>query len=193
MNNTLHAPDSTSPTKIPPGSPTSPSGKSLKRQEFISFVTASLLGVLFHFVYDWSGQNATVGLFFPVNESTWEHLKLAFFPILLVSFAEYYIGGFPNICFACIKLQSALLAMATIVILFYTYTGILGKSVDWVNIAVYIVSMAIAYLYSYQKLSTGNVTCNSSRCIIGATVLIILFMVFSVYPPDIGLFRSPTP
>ena len=57
---------------------------SLKKIEWISFLAASVLGTLFHFVYGWSGENPVAGLFFPVNESTWEHLKLIFFPILLL-------------------------------------------------------------------------------------------------------------
>ena len=176
--------------------PISASLTPLKRLEFYSFVVASLLGVLFHFIYDWSNQNITVGLFFPVNESTWEHLKLVLFPILLVSVMEYIIGNnlyglFQGGCFACIKFKSSLLGMGAVVALFYTYTGILGKSVDWINITIYFLSMAIAYLYSHQKLSTNNTACNINICIIGATILIILFMVFSLYPPNLGLFRSP--
>ncbi len=65
---------------------------SLKTIEIISFIIASLLGVIFHFIYGWSGENAVAGLFFPVNESTWEHLKLIFFPILLVSIGEFYFS-----------------------------------------------------------------------------------------------------
>lgn len=167
-----------------------PSSLSFKRLEFYSFLIASLLGVLFHFVYDWSGQNFWAGLFFPVNESTWEHLKLVFFPILLVSMIEYFLTE-PTKCFACNKLKSALLGMLSVVILFYTYTGILGRNYDWLNITIYVISMAIAYLYSYNKISTGNADCKPASCIIGATIVILLFMIFTVYPPELGLFRQP--
>ena len=56
---------------------------SLKKTELVSFVIASALGVLFHFMYEWTGENAIAGLFFPINESTWEHMKLVFFPMLV--------------------------------------------------------------------------------------------------------------
>lgn len=49
----------------------------------IGVLVTSVLGTLFHFTYDWSGQNFLVGLFTPVSESTWEHMKLLFFPMLL--------------------------------------------------------------------------------------------------------------
>ena len=50
-----------------------------------SAIIVSILGTLLHFAYDWSGQNTLVGLFTPVNESTWEHMKLIFFPTLIVN------------------------------------------------------------------------------------------------------------
>lgn len=165
--------------------------KPLKKTEFYSFLAAGLLGVLFHFIYEWSGNKLIVGFFSPVSESTWEHLKLVFFPILLVSVAEYIIGNFQNSCFFCVKLKSALLSMVSVIVLFYTYSGILGQNIDWVNITIYFISMAIAYLYSYKKLSTNSTACNFTFCIIGTTILIIIFMIFSVYPPGIGLFQAP--
>jgi hypothetical protein len=47
-----------------------------------------LAGTLLHFTYEWSGNNFWVGLFSPVNESTWEHMKLLFFPMLFYSIAS---------------------------------------------------------------------------------------------------------
>lgn len=60
---------------------------SLKTNLF-RFIFISVLGVLLHFTYEWSGDNAVVGLFSAVNESTWEHLKLLFFPFLLLTILE---------------------------------------------------------------------------------------------------------
>ena len=54
-----------------------------KKYVVIGFFVVGILGTLFHFVYDWSGQMWFVGLFVPVNESTWEHMKLLFVPMLI--------------------------------------------------------------------------------------------------------------
>lgn len=59
--------------------------KLLKRCTIIGIIFVSAIGSLSHFLYDWSGQNHLVGLFTPVNESIWEHMKLLFFPMLLYS------------------------------------------------------------------------------------------------------------
>lgn len=55
----------------------------LKRLSVIGVIFVTLAGTLSHFLYGWSGKNALVGLFAPVNESVWEHMKLLFFPMLL--------------------------------------------------------------------------------------------------------------
>lgn len=59
--------------------------KTLRRYTVIGILFVMLTGTLAHFLYDWSGKHAVVGLFSPVNESVWEHMKLLFFPMLLYS------------------------------------------------------------------------------------------------------------
>ena len=57
--------------------------QNLRKFTVIGILFVSVAGTLLHFVYDWSGQNPLVGFFAPVNESTWEHMKLLLFPMLL--------------------------------------------------------------------------------------------------------------
>ena len=59
------------------------------RLNLFRFIFISILGVLLHFTYEWSGDNPAIGLFSAVNESTWEHLKLIFFPMLLLTMIEF--------------------------------------------------------------------------------------------------------
>ena len=49
---------------------------------FAAAAAASVcLGCAWHFLYDWY-PHFLVGLFAPVNESVWEHLKLLFWPVI---------------------------------------------------------------------------------------------------------------
>lgn len=165
---------------------------SLKKIEIISFLIASVLGVLFHFVYDWTGENAIAGLFFPINESTWEHLKLIFFPISLLALIEYFILGIRYNNFIFNKFLSVLLGMAVTVILFYTYTGIYGKNSDVLNILIYFLSMAAAYIFSYHWIRSRKMSAVSAKVgFWGFVILMLLFFLFTLFPPTIGLFRSP--
>ena len=67
--------------------------KFYKRYIVTGFLFVGILGTLFHFVYGWCRQARLIGLFVPGNESTWEHMKLLFIPMLI------YIA----ICFQYVK------------------------------------------------------------------------------------------
>jgi ABC-type cobalamin transport system permease subunit len=51
--------------------------------ELIGTFFIIFLGSLLHFTFEWSAKFWLVGIFSAVNESTWEHLKLAVIPALL--------------------------------------------------------------------------------------------------------------
>ena len=44
--------------------------KKLNITIIIGILAVWVSGSLFHFVYDWTGKNTFIGLFFPINEST---------------------------------------------------------------------------------------------------------------------------
>lgn len=64
--------------------------KKLLKYQILSAIFAIILGTLLHFTYEWSGNNAFVGAFSSINESTWEHLKLAFYPMLITSIIRLF-------------------------------------------------------------------------------------------------------
>ncbi len=169
-----------------------PTERKQRKITIFSFLIATLLGVLFHFLYELTGKQRIAGFFFPVNESTWEHLKLVFYPIALVSVGEYFFAPHKTPHFFCIKIHSMFLGMLAVIVFFYTYSGILGTTVDWFNIVIYVIAMAISYWYSYQKIKNPlHAPCNFTFSIASFTVMAILFMIFSLYPPQIGLFAIP--
>ena len=58
--------------------------KLLLNYSITGVILVSIVGTVAHFIYDWTGQNPIIGLITAVNESTWEHMKLLFFPMVLV-------------------------------------------------------------------------------------------------------------
>lgn len=46
-------------------------------------VLITLTGASMHFIYHWSGCHPLAAVFCAVNESTWEHIKIMLFPMLL--------------------------------------------------------------------------------------------------------------
>lgn len=58
---------------------------------WLSPVIIMLIGSLNHFMYELSGGNAFVGMWAPVSESIWEHLKIAFYPTLFFWTVAYFV------------------------------------------------------------------------------------------------------
>ncbi len=163
------------------------------KKNIIAFIFIGLLGVLGHFFYKWSGENTAVGLFFPVNESTWEHLKLLFFPTLIYSVGEYiFCEEKPRNYIPAIVI-SVFYGMLTIVALFYTINGILGFNVDFINILIYFISVIVTLCKKRRLIQNGKFASKTSRCIfLGIAFLTaVLFAVFSYNPPSLGLFTPP--
>lgn len=167
-------------------------GNQLVRWEIAGIIFVIVFGTLLHFVYQWSGNNQIVGLFAPVNESTWEHLKLLLLPMVLFSIVEYFAIGkdYPN--FIPAKALGILLGMIAIVVIFYTYTGISGNHYLWADIATFIMGVAIAYAYSWKIINKQPI--GTSAQIIGVLIILLLFLsfaVFSLYPPHTPIFLDP--
>ena len=159
--------------------------------QLFGFATTSLGGTLLHFLYDWMGKSPLIAPFSGVNESTFEHMKLLFWPMLIFAVIESFFFREYEI-FWCVKLRGTLLGLALIPVLFYTYNGVIGKSPDFVNILIFFVSAAIAYVYETRKLNENTTFCPDSRIPIAILcVIALLFTVFTFRTPKIGIFQDP--
>ena len=166
----------------------------LKPMHILGAVFTLIFGTLLHFTWEWSGQNPVVSVFSAVNESTWEHLKLLFFPFTVFTVIEYFSYGRQLPCFFTVKLKAVLLGMASIVTAFYTYTGVLGDNFLPLDIGTFILGVAAAYRYSYRRLRDRSTTCSPYGELISAITLLVLaaaFGVFTFRPPKLGLFLPP--
>ena len=51
--------------------------------QWAGFAVATFGGTILHFLYDWTGGSILVAPLSGVNESTWEHMKLLYWPVSL--------------------------------------------------------------------------------------------------------------
>lgn len=160
--------------------------------EIVGFIFVVIFGTLLHFVYQWSGNNKIVGILAPVNESTWEHLKLLFVPMVLYSIVEYcFIGNlYPNYIVG--KALGIAIGMLAIIAIFYTYTGVAGNHYLWADILTFVLGVAIAYLYSWKTINKPPLGSNVK--ILGILLIILLALCFvacTFDPPRIPLYMDP--
>jgi hypothetical protein len=118
-------------------------------------------------------------------------MKLLFWPMLF--FAAVQSLFFPERTdFWCVKLRGILLGLGLIPVIFYTYNGVIGRSPDWINIAIFFVSAALAYLYETRLFQNGGLRCKSPKLPITALCAIaLLFALFTFFTPQIGIFKDP--
>ena len=160
----------------------------LKRYLIIGTIFVIVLGTLSHFFYEWSNNNFVVGFFSPVNESTWEHMKLVFFPMLLFSLIANYRLKSIYPCITSSLLFGILLGTILIPIFFYTYTGILGYNVLVLDLITFILAVICSFSSVYRLTLSCRMQNHTTILFIAVCVVFVCFILFTVYPPSIALF-----
>ena len=156
--------------------------------QWIGFGAVTLAGTILHFLYGWTGGSMWIAPFSGVNESTWEHMKLLFWPLFFYAVAQrLFFRRQDN--FWQVRLWSILLGLVLIPVLFYTWNGAFGKSPDWVNIAIFYISAGAVFLFERRAFHTVH---RPSRLSFAALCMIgVLFAVFTFAPPRLPLFLDP--
>ena len=155
------------------------------------FALVTFGGTILHFLYDWTNSSILVAPFSGVNESTWEHMKLLFWPLFLFAlFQRLFFKDQEN--YWCVKLVEILLGLVLIPVLFYTYNGVFGKSPDWLNIAIFYITALLVFLFERWAFRNDQLQCKhpwpafATICLIG-----VLFVAFTFATPQIPLFQDP--
>ncbi len=165
--------------------------KGLKANILIGIIFVSVLGTFFHFVYELSGNNVLVGLFAPVNESIWEHTKLIFFPMLIYSVYLNKKVGSEYPCVTSGMILGTLAGIALIIVLFYTYSGIIGFHFSLADISIFYISVIIAFYIVYKATLSCRADKYKRLFQLLQVVIIGLYIIFTFFPPDIALFANP--
>ena len=163
----------------------------IKTWQIITVIICLILGVILHFTYEWSGENRIVGLFSAVNESTWEHLKLAFFPMLVMAIIGFLVIGKRTNNYWLAQTIGIIVAITFIVTFFYTYRGVLGKNIDALNIGSFFVAVILGEFVTYKILKSRKTYNAEIVSIIFLVILFFSFILYTFYPLQIPLFENP--
>ena len=163
------------------------------KKNIIAFFVIGFLGTIGHFLYEWTNDNKIVGYFFSTNESTWEHLKLLFFPTVFYSVFEFFSAKEKPQNYIAAVVISVICGMLTIVTLFYTVSGILGYNVDFINIAIYYIGIFAMLIKKTKLLKTQKFSGNLAHWVFSGLgiIIAIAFIFWSYNPPSLGIFTPP--
>ena len=166
--------------------------KSLIIWQIAGFVFTAVMGVILHFLFDWTNQSIFAAPFSAVNESIWEHMKLLYFPMLLFTIIEKrYVGReYKNYRFA--KLIGISVGVILIPVLYYTINGAFGRMPDWVNIAMFFVATAMSYFVEIKILAKDDIgSGEEGNAQLVLLVIAIMFVVWTFVTPQLPLFEDP--
>lgn len=164
-----------------------------RHMRFLFTVQASLvfiIGALAHFSFDAIGRWAPLGWIAPVNESLWEHIKMAFWPALIIGWlvgARLPTRRHRVVC----TTVSAWVSTLLIVPLFHAYTGILGHHHLVGDVATFAIAVALGHWTAYRIALGPSPTRVSAMAAAGLAVLLgAALVVFTYIPPRMDVFRD---
>jgi len=165
--------------------------KKLRNIHIIGAIFSVLLGTLLHFTFEWSGYWKPMALISAVNESTWEHMKMAFWIALIFAIIEFFIYGKRNKNFFFAKTISLYIMTILIAVIFWAYTRIIEDALIW-DIMDFVLSIIIGYIVSYYiVISQKNYRILKFLSIILFVVILAAFCLLSYFPLINPLFREP--
>ena len=157
----------------------------------VSVIVISIIGTLFHFMYDITNHNKTVGLFSAVNESTWEHIKIALTPTLLWSIIDG-IKFWNNPNYFPAKFISLLLIIVLMPLLFYGYTYITKKDLFILDIIIFYIVIIVSQFSFYYIMNIDALPhIFSYLSCIGIFLIFGGYMIHTLMPPKSILFKDP--
>jgi hypothetical protein len=156
-------------------------------------VPLGLLGSLLHFLFDWTKHNKFVAFFSAVNESYWEHIKIAIWPVLLLQIVLFSLGGYQFPSYVPASTIALYSIPVTMVGLVFLYKSVTKRNILWLDISIFFVCIAIAQSIFVQVLgqlsATSGTVVMSSLFLLG---LIVAFLLFTFRPPrEPDVFLDP--
>jgi hypothetical protein len=118
-------------------------------------------------------------------------MKLAFMPMLIVSVAQYFWMGDEHSNFWVTTFLASQIATWLIPIIYYPIRCVLKREILFVSIAIYFISMFLAFLFEYYLFSNGTYLLPEWTGMLGFTLMLIVFGIFTFSPPRNELFRCP--
>lgn len=164
----------------------------MKKIKLISVIFIFLLSFLCHFLYDLL-PNPIFSIFFPVNESIFEHMKIIASSILFYSPIEYFILKRKEIPFNNFLLSNFIMIVSGIIIyliIFVPIYNMIGEnmliSISLLLLVYIIVELMGCYLLRRKEIPFQNII-----AIVGIIVLYILFGYLTYFPIEGELFIDP--
>lgn len=148
----------------------------LKKDKIISTIGIILLCFLFHFLYELLPSTIT-SIFFPVNESIWEHMKLFISSICFYGIIDYIILSKTKVPFNNFIFNLLITSISSIIIyliIFLPVYNLIGENMIF-SISLMIIVIIISQVISYYVLKHEHIKYVN---IISLILIIVSYIIF---------------
>lgn len=156
--------------------------------EILGLIFCVAFAFVFHFAFDWLGKPTYLAWLFAVNESVWEHSKIIFYPYLFFSCVEFFAIKHDVKIFFTAKALPLIFSVPIMIAIYYTYTGVIGNDIAWLNIAITIGLFLVMFIFSFKMLDNGYYVKYYLLFICLVIVITLCLIIFTYLPPKISLF-----
>lgn len=129
----------------------------LKKSRIIACIGTIILSFIFHFAYQIL-PNTIFSIFFPVNESIWEHMKMIYSSIVFYGIIDYFLNKKYNIGYKNLFMNIFICATTSIIIYLAIFLPLyykIGESM-FISIGTMIITFIITYILSYYILKINE-------------------------------------
>lgn len=161
----------------------------LKTIKVIGVFGIFLLCFLFHFLYEWL-PNSLFSIFFPVNESIWEHMKLIYTSFVVYGIIDYILLNKNKIQFNNFLLQLFIIPIIAIILYLVIFIPIynnFGENMI-ISIGLLFLVIVVEQLLSYHLLQYRKIKYQNIIGIIGIILVYIIFGYLTYRPLENYVF-----
>ncbi len=165
---------------------------SLKWIKVIATFGIFLLCFLVHFMYT-IFPNALFSIFFPVNESIWEHMKMLFTAIILYGIIDYLIlkkTHRPYHNYLVNLFITGFLSIPIFLIIYLPIYSFTGENMA-LNFIILFITISITQIISYYILKSEKYRNLNYVSLIGIVLVYIIMGILTYYPFLNDLFFDP--
>lgn len=160
-----------------------------KKLKIFGTILAFLLTFLCHFIYDKLPCFFTA-IFFPVNESIWEHMKILFDAIIISGVTQKIIVkskklGYKNVCIS--NFTAALSSIPIFLIMYLPAYYAFGEHL-WLTIIILFIAIILAEVLAYKIMMIKKDLKLENMAILFVIIIYTFFGMLTFFPPHQSLF-----
>ena len=159
-----------------------------RKEIIIASILLVFLGAGMHFVHHAPFFNHFLGYIFPIAESVMAHMKMVFYPMLLL--AIYLIIPRPDIKELGAPILGSLAVMPCIIVAFFSYWIFVRHEIMAVDLVIYVLAIIGAILLANRWRKSNYVRDHWPLWIAVAIVVMVVTGFLSYHSPDWIIFAD---